>query len=166
MSPLIWLKNNLDNLNDANSKVLYFVFLWQEYNFYYNRRNENNNNKNGRNDFVNATSLKDDMRAQQAYARKRKKFVTNFSQIPSLVIKNNPRTKLYTNIDSTRYVEYQEYEKDSLEHFLTVVYKIRCNFMHGEKLRNEDEPIDVRLIGWAYDSLSELLSDINYFDNI
>lgn len=159
MNPIQWLDNNLPDMPERTRKVIQFIFLWQEYNFFYNLQYERIGKDSKR-----ALLLANDERAKDVYEQKKATFVERFSQIHSNVKHNNPRKKLFTDIDSQNSVEFHAYGQDSLENFLTVVYKIRCNFMHGDKLRNEDAEVDVDLIGWAYDCLSELLYDINYFN--
>lgn len=163
MNPIEWLNRNLqpEAMSGNARKVIAFVFLWQEYNYKYNTIK---NVKTG-GDKIRALKLKDDNTAQQVYLTLKENFITSFSIIRSRVKKNNkPRTKLYINTKNTKFVEYNINGKDSLEDFLLIIYIIRCNFMHGEKLRKENEPIDVELIGWAYDCLDELLREIHYFN--
>lgn len=160
MNPLTWLSENLPQMDADKRKVIEFVFLWQEYNYYYQKPYGHN----GCNDKNRALALKDDKGAQAAYDNMKNEFVSSFSEIPSLVESNNPRTKLFINNESTESLEYHGNNKDSLENFLLVVYAIRCNFLHGEKLRHEDVPVDVKLIGWAKDSLEKLLTAIHFFN--
>lgn len=161
MNPMWWLENNLPKMPNKARKVIQFVFLWQEYNFYYNERQGRRGSELDR-----VLALGKDDEARRFYETHKSDFIAKFSSIHSNVEHNNPRTKLYTDISSRGYVEYYADAKDTLEDFLTVVYKIRCNFMHGDKLRNEDVQVDVKLIGWAYDCLLKLLSGIHYFDKV
>ncbi len=159
MNPIIWLKDNLPQMDAEKRKVIEFVFLWQEYNFRYQMGYEDNLHDRER-----ALELKDNQEAQTKYAELKNEFIDTFSNIDSLVSDNKPRTKLFIDYTSQHAKEYHRNGKDSLEDFLDVVYQIRCNFLHGEKLRREDEPIDVKLICWAKDCLEKLLNEIHYFN--
>lgn len=159
MNPIIWLNKNLPPMDKEKRKVIEFVFLWQEYNFRYQMEYEDNLHDRQR-----ALALKDNPVAQNKYSELKDKFMNTFACIESLVPDNNPRTKLFIDYTSQHAKEYHHNGKDSLENFLNVIYQIRCNFLHGEKLRREDEPIDVKLIGWAKDCLEKLLNEIHYFN--
>lgn len=159
MNPITWLKDNLPQMDTEKRKVIEFVFLWQEYNFRYQMGYKDNLHDRQR-----ALKLKNNQKAKLKYKELKDEFIDTFSRIDSLVPDNNPRTKLFIDYTSQCAKEYHRNGKDSLEDFLDVVYQIRCNFLHGEKLRREDEPIDVKLIGWAKDCLEKLLNGIHYFN--
>lgn len=159
MNPISWLKKHLPPMEPETRKVIEFVFLWQEYNFRYQIGYNDNFHDRQR-----ALALKSDEEAKHKYEELKDKFVCEFSKIKSLVPDNNPRTKLFIDYTSQEAKEYHREGKDTLENFLEIIYQIRCNFLHGGKLRNEDEPVDVKLIGWANDCLRELLEEIGYFD--
>lgn len=53
-------------------------------------------------------------------------------------------------------------EGNKLEKYLGVIYQIRCNFFHGDKIPSD--PDDKNLINWAFDSFYEFWNKyIKYF---
>ena len=157
MSPVEWLNNNLYDLDDNKKKVIEFVFLWQEYNYKYHLQ------KPKLGDYEGALLLAKSPKAQHEYSLLKDDFISKFSQIPSSNTQNNPRIKLCADYDIEKTVAYNE-DNSTLQDFLNVIYQIRCNFLHGRKMR-EREDIDIKLIGWAYDCLKILLFRINFFDD-
>ncbi|MBP3687264.1 MAG: hypothetical protein J6J35_02740 [Alphaproteobacteria bacterium] len=138
-------------------KVIQFIFLWQEYNHKYSQRVPSLGDRAG------ALSLANCPAAQHKYAELKGSFISAFSQIPSSHPHNTPRTKLYADYNGEKDVMYDTHH-NSLEDFLKVVYQIRCNFLHGGKMRENAEN-DEKLVGWAYDCLNQLLNGIFYFSD-
>jgi hypothetical protein len=155
MTPLNWLKRNLRHqLSPEVQTVVEFVFLWQEYNFRYHREYHGTDRQA-------ALALKDNSAAKEYYNQIKGECVRDFAEIPSQHDDNNPRIKLSSDSHFQHEVPYNA-EHNSLEDFLKVIYQIRCNFLHGEKLWNEGQDIDIQLICWAKDKLEKLLAGIHY----
>ena len=156
MNPITWLTDNLPEMDAEKRKVIEFIFLWQEYNYKYCILVP------GLGDYSGALALASCPNAQRVYENLKHDFLNYFRNIPSNVPGNSPRVKLCADYVHEREVKYHADGKDSLEDFLKVVYQIRCNFLHGGKMREYVEN-DIKLIGWAKDSLGKFLHDINYF---
>ena len=155
MTPINWLKRNLGRQISSDVRnVIEFIFLWQEYNFRYHKDHPGKDSQA-------ALALKDDSVAKEYYNQIKDECVREFAEIPSHHRDNNPRIKLSSDSRFQQEVLYNA-EHNSLEDFLKVVYQIRCNFLHGEKLWNEDQDIDIQLICWAKDKLEKLLTGIDY----
>lgn len=163
MRAMSFLSSLLDDLDNPNKrKVIEFVFLWQDYNYYYNMKNpELVNKKNGKPlDALQAWALAGDKRAQDIYNKKLKnKFLTKFKAIPANNMGNWIRDRLLSTGEYQVEKPYNE-DNDSLKCFLELVYQLRCNFIHGSK---EGDVVDIELIAWARDCLGELLNKIRYF---
>lgn len=133
-------------------KIVLFVFLWMKYNDFYNQKNPTMYK-----DPKKAIKLAEDVNVQNKYEELKENFVRRFREIEYLDRSTGlkmPRLHLVSQNGPD--VAYNSHN-NSLKDFLTVVYKIRCNFFHGEKEPNQ---IDIKLIGWAYDCLNELLEGI------
>jgi len=163
MQFLDMLLNDLDN--DRKRKVIEFVFLWQDYNYWYNRKNKNNQDLLRDNrvpiDKKQALALANDDSAIRVYNELKDSFLSQFRIIPANNRENWQRDRLlntgYCQIER----QYNE-ENCSLEDFLTLVYQLRCNFIHGSK--NGDD-VDIQLIAWARDCLGDLLAAVDYFQD-
>lgn len=156
MTPINWLKRNLGHQISSDVRnVIEFIFLWQEYNFKYHVESTRGRDRDA------ALRLKDNEIAKEYYEQIKEECSRDFARIPSLHSDNNPRIKLSKDSDFQREVLYNT-TNCSLEDFLNVIYQIRCNFLHGEKLWNEEQNIDIQLICWAKDKLEKLLTGIHY----
>lgn len=157
MNPMSWLNGKLSYIEPQARDVIEFIFLWQEYNYTYSRSVPELGDKAG------ALALAACPIAQRYYDSIKAEILDDFRKIPSNNVHNCPRTKLCKDSHRQREVQFNTNGHDSLEDFLKVVYQIRCNFLHGEKLWNENEEIDVKLVAWANKSLKMLLNGIGYF---
>ena len=110
-------------------------------------------------DLEGAMKLSDDVRARDLYEQMKDEFLssgynvtTGFKNIP--IENNNPlhREGLYKN-NGKLLCAYND-DVNCLCKYLKVVYKIRCNFFHGNKLPAET---NVLLIVWAYETLNIFL---------
>lgn len=150
-----WLSYlHISNISDKNIKVIKFMFLWMKYNEWYS--------KFGLGDSEGATKLSDDKNARNLYEQVKNEFLNGGSHI----------TKGFINIplESTNSISRKGLYKDNgkilcayndkvncLCKYLKVVYKIRCNFFHGDKLPSDT---NVSLIIWAYETLDMLLQKL------
>lgn len=150
--PLQWYRDNIHIVEDEYSKVVEFIFLWQEYNYYYHHEFPDIG------DCRAALNLYKKQVALEYYETIKDECINAFMRIRSRDKNNNPRTYLCKDSRFQRKVEYNVNGHDTLRDFLSVVYQIRNNFLHGEKLWNENKEIDIKLISWAKDYLEKLLN--------
>ncbi len=145
---------NISDISDKNIKVIKFMFLWMKYNEWYS--------KFGLRDSEGATKLSDDAKARDLYEQMKDEFLnggrsitTGFKNIPLENNSNTSRKGLYKK-DGKLLCAYND-EVNCLCKYLKVVYKIRCNFFHGDKLPSST---NVSLIIWAYETLDMLLQKL------
>lgn len=150
------IDSKYENENDKK-KIIQFVFLWMKYNEYYNDKYGNLPSRlnNGRlmGDKEKALGICTKKSVVSKYANIKKDFISKFNQIAFDDGTINRQYLISRDGTQTPY----NLNNESLEDFLNVVYKIRCNFFHGDK---EPIRVDIELIGWAYDCLNELLEGI------
>lgn len=150
-----WLSYlNISDISDKNIKVIKFIFLWMKYNEWYSKFELR--------DSEGATKLSDDAEARNLYEQMKDEFLsggcnvtTGFKNIP---LENGNRTHregLYKN-NGKLLCAYND-GVNCLCKYLKVVYKIRCNFFHGDKLPSDT---NVSLIIWAYETLDMLLQKL------
>lgn len=150
-----WLSYlNISDISDKNIKAIKFIFLWMKYNEWYS--------KFGLGDSEGAMKLSDDKNARDLYEQIKNEFLnggrsitTGFKKIP---LENNStisREGLYKK-NGRLMCAYND-EVNCLCKYLKVVYKIRCNFFHGEKIPSNT---NVSLIIWAYETLDMLLQKL------
>ena len=149
-----WLEK-LDLLEEDRQEIIKFVFLWMKYNGWYNNTFKKLRDRQG------AIKLSDFLDAGICYEQFRQPFVNGFSKIQVKNYTNDGqaadeiRRGIYKPNGHTIEEPFSE-GADCLCHFLKAVYKIRCNFFHGQKEKPDE--INVKLIRWAYKSLSELFN--------
>ena len=162
MNAMNFLYRILGHIDDEKyRKVVEFVFLWQDYNYWYNYKNPDivNENNGMPYDRTQALLLAEDNNAVEVYNTVKGKFLRDFKAIPA----NNKRADWERDrlLKTGLYQKEKKYNDQhcSLKDFLDLVYQIRCNFIHGSK---EGDDVDIALIGWARDSLGELLDKLKY----
>lgn len=130
--------------------VLRFIFLWMKYNNWYAQ-------KYNLRDSQGAVRLSQDILASQIYEKYFKEsFLEAFQRIETA--SSNPREGLYKgNGRREEIIAPFTVGSACLCKFLQLIYKIRCNFFHGEKVPST---IDVKLICWASESLCKLLEKL------
>lgn len=160
MQAMRFLNKIINHIHEERyRKVVEFVFLWQDYNYWYNRKNPNLISKKGVPlDEERATKLSEDEIAVNIYNIHKDSFLVSFERIPSNLNKEWLRDRLLSTGQYQREVLYNR-SNDSLKDFLMLIYQIRCNFIHGSK---EGDEVDVSLIGWARDCLGCLLEATEY----
>lgn len=150
------IDSKYENENDKK-EIIQFVFLWMKYNEYYNDKYGNSSSKwtRGRlmGDKEKALEICTKNSVVSKYANLKDNFISTFNQI---AFDDGTINRQYLISRDETQTPYNQ-NNCSLEAFLKVVYKIRCNFFHGDK-----EPIraNIELIGWAYTCLNELLEGI------
>lgn len=160
MQAMLFLDKIISNIHDIRyRKVVEFVFLWQDYNYWYNRKNPDIVNQRGMPlDAEQALRLSEDEIAINIYNMYKEDFVSSFECIPASFDKKWVRDRLRCTGPYQQEVFYNRKSCD-LKDFLALVYQIRCNFIHGSK---EGDDIDIALIGWARDCLGVFLDAIDY----
>ena len=145
---------NISDISDKNIKVIKFMFLWMKYNEWYS--------KFGLRDSEGAAKLSDDAKARDLYKQMKDEFLnggrsitTGFKNIPLENGNLTHREGLYKN-NGKLLCAYND-DVNCLCKYLKVVYKIRCNFFHGDKLPSDT---NVSLIIWAYETLDMLLQKL------
>ena len=137
--------------NDIYKKCIKFVFLWINYNHFYNKRYTKEISRRYKDEKERAKAL-DLQEAKDRYERLKNDFLKKFNKLPSdehfreYIV--NLKTKQRINFDKNHF---------QLEDFLETIYQIRCNLFHGDKLVND---YNVQIIAWAYDCLQELLYEL------
>ena len=115
--------------------------------------------KYGLGDSEGAVKLSDNERVRDLYETIKCKFLnggdsisTGFKNIPLINNSNVSRKGLYRK-NGNLLCAYND-EVNCLCKYLKVIYKIRCNFFHGDKLPSET---NVSLIVWSYETLDVFL---------
>lgn len=129
-----------------NRDVILFVFLWMKFNGYYNK------NSDCSIELARVLEASKDTKMDSIYKKKQDEYLDKFKRIPQDGSNEEDREKVrnfYKNTD-----EYYNSGKNSLDDFLKVVYTIRCNFFHGNKVPDYNNK---KLITWAYNCLQEIL---------
>ena len=133
----------------SKKKCILFVFLWMRYNEYYNYKYGNL-----KSDANKAKKIAEEEDVQIKYENLKGNFIKAFQETKEYP-EDEERTWI-KEIKTGKKIYYKAGE-DTLKDFLTIIYKIRCNFFHGDKPPNE---VNTKIIVWAYDCLNELLKDI------
>lgn len=150
-----WLSFLQANNDEDKSKVIKFIILWMAYNQWYN---ESYSEILGRlNDKNKALELSKDKKAIEVYSELKKGFVNSFKEIPSVHCLIGSRDRLWADNGIEREVLFNEQYCD-LNQFLTLIYQIRCNFLHGNK---ENNYANIKLIVWAHESLYIFLKKLD-----
>lgn len=149
-----WLKFlNADNEEDR-SKVIKFMILWMAYNKWYNDKYFTLYGQF--NDKKKAIELSKNEKALEIYEQLKKQFLVSFKNIPSLHCEKGQRDRLWADSSIEVEVLFNDQHSDLLQ-FLTLIYQMRCNFLHGNK---EQNAVNVELIVWAYDMLNMFLQKL------
>ena len=145
---------NIHSLSDNKQKIIKFIFLWMKYNEWYS--------KYGLGDTEGSQKLSDINEARCIYEEIKNEFLyggriisRGFNDIPIESRPNEIRKGLYR--DNGNLLCAYNSEVNCFCKYLKVIYKIRCNFFHGDKLPSET---NILLIKWAYESLNMLLSKL------
>ena len=136
---------------DVYKKCIKFIFLWINYNHYYNEhyKKEDNPKYKDERERVKALDLPE---VKEKYERLKNKFLEKFVKLPS----NEHFREYIVNLKNKQHINFDE-NNFQLENFLETVYQIRCNLFHGDKLVND---YNIKIIEWAYDCLNELCDGI------
>jgi hypothetical protein len=158
---LEWIQE-LGKPNHANEigKVLYFQIFWGTYNKFYMEKFKD---VYGIKKSPYALGIIDEHhseykeRAQNFYEKVKYEFLESFKKINSDGIDRDHVDNLQDGYKGCP-IYYREGE-DGLEHFLHVIYRIRCNFSHGNMEPKDGN--DLNLIVWTYDCLGKLLHAVD-----
>lgn len=132
--------------NESNNNIKKFMPLWLQCNDYCNNKYGHDGS-----DKAKFLKLKNIPEINDKYDTLKNKFLSSFN---SLQINNQPRTYV-VNMKRKHERNFYTSEQSDIEHFLKVIYQIRCNYFHGGKQPVSD---DLNLISWAYESLNDLLT--------
>jgi len=137
----------------STKDYMYFVLLWMYYNSCYTQFPHNQKGKD-RLDKNASTNKRNFSFSEDAFLQNIIKDFYNIQGGPKVRGKDGRRNgvedmkkRTVTKIDRRR--------KD-LKNILRMIYQLRCNLMHGDKLR-DPYPEDIPLLDWAYSALKQLM---------
>ena len=136
--------------DEIKKKCIKFVFLWMEYNTFYNKTYDEPKER----DRAKALNIET---INEKYNSVKERYLRTFEQLPC---SEGIRTFI-KNMQNGRKIYYDRNE-NNLEKLLSVVYQIRCNLFHGDKLAQDS---NAKIIAWAYDCLYDLLKDTEVLTN-
>ncbi|MCP4354829.1 MAG: hypothetical protein GY793_04205 [Proteobacteria bacterium] len=150
---LDWINDNLETEN-ANDKIVFlrFMCLWMDFNKFYNKKSDERFELERIKETCNSPDIKIDLDS----------LVNSFKQLKPFKEVEVERCYIYNYYgkrEEDKYVEFND-SKKSINDFLRIIYKVRCNLIHGNKMVYENQGlIDVEVVQWAYESLKEFLEE-------
>lgn len=148
-----WLEFLDADNNEDRSKIIKFIFIWMKYNQWYNEAYPEI-----RGDKKKALEINKNKDAIDAYLPLKENFLNTFKNIPSIHCSIGSRDCLWADNALENEVLFNEQYCD-LKQFLTLIYQIRCNFLHGDK---ELDKTNIKLVIWAHDSLYSFLKAFGF----
>ena len=146
---------NLLSIDSRKQKIIKFIFLWMQYNDWYSSTYHLSDSEGSQ-------KISETSEARDIYETLKEEILTGgkdvsvgFLQIP---VNHNPqisREGIYK--DNGQLLCAYNQNVNCFCKYLKVIYKIRCNFFHGNKYPKET---DIDLIIWAYESLILLLKEL------
>lgn len=136
-----WLDFLEYNPSESNFKLYKFAILWISFNSYCNKLK-------GKREW---DKIENFARTYEEFFNKTKKEHTFSSLLDKFNLTNKKENReSVLNMKDKNTKRYFKGSKDSCINYFSVMYQIRCNFIHGEKLPHDEE--DTKLLEWAYDS--------------
>jgi len=149
-----WLDFLRHGIYSEDTPFLKFAILWLSFNAYLNERNSGIERDFDKvENFSNGTSAI--IQFEETFDIK--KLINEFKATRSdgREFVENVRTK------KTAYRKYFNSENNTFLDYMKVIYQIRCNFFHGDKIPLDND--DKKLVQWAYSSFFEYWS--KYIEN-
>jgi hypothetical protein len=154
-----WLDYLENSIYKDASSFLKFAILWLSFNAYlnevYSETIKGDKNKvlafagvNANVDFFNnSTNLVDTSKTFQKTKNNKRLFVEDLQS---------------RDISKRKYLNFNN--NNNLEAYLMVIYQIRCNFFHGDKI--PFDPDDTNLVEWAFYSFKDFWGKYLSYSNI
>lgn len=141
----------LDNHFDDCLDYFKFAMVWMSFNSYYSIRYKHINGElNQITEFIKDNEL---IYSELTHEVSFSNVVLDFENTKYLD-GSGPRKKVIDMRNGSRKECIFDSSHNSFENFLKVIYQIRCNFFHGDKILGNE--YDKKLIIWAYNYLNIL----------
>lgn len=146
---------NISSLDSRQQKIIKFIFLWMQYNDWYSSTYHLSDSEGSQ-------KISENFGARDIYETLKEEILNGgqdvskgFLRIPVKHDSQIPREGIYK--DNGQLLCAYNRDVNCFCKYLKAVYKIRCNFFHGNKYPEE---ADIDLIIWAYESLNLLLAKL------
>lgn len=149
-----WLDYLAHGIHKEDTSFLRFAVLWLSFNAYLN---EISNTKTIRGDWKKVEEFSKDPKNIEFF----NKYMI-YEEIAQGFKDTKPQGRDYVEdlkdrkVDRRKNLRLNDDTENKLGKYLSVIYQIRCNFFHGDKIPND--PDDKNLVDWAFNSFHEFWS--------